>query len=133
MIRETHDMDTVNSILQHPDIWADIAPRGTLPFDIGFVPGVMHHLVGDGDGVISYHLFRDGVKIHPNILPSKRGKQAYDAVEESIQMVFADAAQIIYCEIDPRLRHVIMFARALGFKWIEGGVREIYVRYKLDS
>jgi len=133
VITETHNMDIVNSILQHPKIWADIAPRGITAFDIWHKPGLVYHLVGDGDGVIIYNPYRDGVEIHPNILPKHRGKQAYKAVEKSIQMVFGCGIRAIYCEIDPCLRHVTMFARALGFKRMEHKDRDLFVRFKLDS
>ena len=133
MIRRTYDMDMVNSILQHPDIWRDIAPEGIEPFDPPYLPSVLYFIVNDGDGVITFHAFRDGLLIHPNILPSKRGKLAYDAVEESIQMVFEAGWSCIYAEIYPKLRHVVMFARTLGFRLLESGKRDLFIRRLLNS
>jgi len=119
MITETQDMTAVNAILTHPDIWKDIAPEGVEPFDTPHVPELIYHLVNDGDGVIVYHEFRDGLKIHPNML--RRGKMAYQAVEDSIQMMFAQGVTTIYGEIDAKLKHVIRFAKALKFKSTEQG------------
>lgn len=133
MIRLTFDMGVVNYVLQHPDIWKDVAPVGAEPIDIGYRPDVLHFLVNDGDGVISFHKFRDGLKIHPNILPSKRGKLAYKAVEEAIQRVFESGWPCIYGEIDPKLKHITLFARQMGFKLIESNGRDLFVRRRLDS
>ena len=130
MIRRTFDMDIVNSILQHPDIWRDIAPEGIEPFDPPYLPNVLYFVVNDGDGVITFHAFRDGLMIHPNILPSKRGKLAYDAVEEAIQMVFENGWTCIYAEIDPKLKHVTLFARTLGFRLFDDN---LFIRRSLNS
>jgi len=89
MIRQTFDMDAVNHIITHPDIWKDIAPADQLPFDTPYLPHVMYFLVNDGDGVVMTYRFRDGCKIHPNILPDKRGKLAYWAVDEVIEEMFS--------------------------------------------
>lgn len=130
MIRRTYDMDMVNSILQHPDIWRDIAPEGIEPFDPPYLPNVLYFIVNDGDGVITFHAFRDGLMIHPNILPSKRGKLAYDAVEESIQTVFENGWSCVYAEIEPKLKHVTLFARQLGFRMLD---ENLFIRRSLNS
>ena len=133
MIRQTFDMDQVNMILTHPDIWKDIAPDSMAPFNVPYVSDVVYFIVNDGDGVIVFHGFRDGLKIHPNILPSKRGRLAYIAVEESIQCMFDKGCACIYAEIDPQLRHVTLFARQLGFRLLESGDRNLFIRRRLHS
>jgi len=132
MIAQTVDMEIVSEILSHPDIWPNIAPPGVEPFAMPYLPGVTYFLVNHTDGLIAFHQFRDGVKIHPNILPEKRGKLAYDAVEESIQVMFSQYRNI-YAEISKELVHVIRFAKALKFKTIETGDRIIMIRRRLDS
>ncbi|MCH8134755.1 MAG: hypothetical protein IIB77_02105 [Proteobacteria bacterium] len=133
MISLTTNMDAVNAILQHPDIWPDIA-GGIAPFDTPFLPHVLYFLVNDGDGVITFHDYRDGLKIHPNILPSKRGKLAYDAVEEAVQTVFSRGCPCVYAEIPRLLRNVTLFARQLGFNLLETGKAvDLFVRRNLDS
>lgn len=134
MITLTDNMDAVNAILHHPDIWGDISPPGVVPFDTPFRADVLYYLVNDGDGVITFGLFRDGVKIHPNILPDKRGRIAYEAVEESIQAVFDEGVRCVYAEIPRALRNVTLFARQLGFKLLDTGKAEdLFIRRNLDS
>ena len=133
LITETDNMELVNSILCQPEIWRDIAPVGTEPFDTPYQPGFLYFLVNEVDGVIIYHPFLDGLKIHPNIIPEKRGKTAFDAVEESIQVVFDMGCKSIYAEIPPRFKHIVRFARQLQFVPCEYDGRDILVRRNLDS
>ncbi len=133
MIRQTYDMEAVNLVLTHPDIWKDIAPEHIKPFDTRYLPYVTYFMVNDDAGVIMFHPFREGVKIHPNILPSKRGRIAYIAVEESIQNMFDAGYMSIYAEIDRKLRHVTLFARRLGFRLLESGTKDLFIRRRLDS
>ena len=133
MIRQTYDMEQVNMVLSHPDIWMDIAPVNSVPFDAPYLPNVVYFMVNDSDGVIMFHPFRDGVKIHPNILPSKRGRIAYIAVEEACQSMFDAGHMSIYAEIDRKLRHVTLFARRLGFRLLESGDRDLFIRRRLNS
>lgn len=131
VITPTCDMEIINPILRH--IWKDIAPVGVEPFDVPYSKDVTYFLVNDCDGVIVFHRFRDGVKIHPNILPHKRGKSAYNAVEDSIVLMFDNNWPCIYAEIDPKLRHVVMFARQLGFRLLERSDRDLFIRRNLNS
>lgn len=129
MIYQTYDMSVVNSILQRPEIWEQISD---LPlFDVPYDPSCMYFLM-DG-GVIIFHPYSDGLKIHPNVLPEKRGKNAYKAVEESIREMFDRGYKSIYCEIPVELKHVIRFAKTLGFRLLMTGERKVFVRRKLDS
>ncbi len=132
MIRETIDMELVNHVLTHPDIWKDIAPD-VPAFDAPYLPYCHYFLVGDCAGVVIFHEFRDSIKIHPNILPAYRGKQAYRWVEESIQAMFDRGYPSIYAEIPYKLRHVIRFAKALKFNHLEDGDKLLLIRRKLDS
>ena len=133
MIRQTFDMEQVNMVLAHPAIWKNIAPVNSVPFDAPYLPNVVYFMVNDGDGVIMFHPFRDGMKFHANILPAKRGRIAYIAGEEAIQAMF-DAGHIsIYAEVDRKLRHVSLYARHLGFRLLESGARDLFIRRRLDS
>ena len=131
MITQTQNMDLVNSILRHKDIWSDISD-GMPAFDTPYVPGVIYFLVNETDGVILFHPFRDGLKLHPNFPKKYRGKVAYDAIESAIQSVIKDY-QTIYCEIDVELKHIIRCARHLGFNHLESGDRLLLVRRHLDT
>ena len=112
-------MHAVNRILMDDSVWPDIAPEEVLPFRSELMPEALYFMVNDGDGVIIYHPFRGGVKIHPNFLLEKRGGVAYKAIEESIQVMFEHGHTSIYAEIDPKLRHVRFTAVGLKFTLIE--------------
>lgn len=132
MITQTYNMDIVNSILSHPDIWKDIAPD-VEPFEVAYMPYVLYFVMNDGDGVILFHRFRDSIKIHPNVLPDKRGKAAYNAIDEACQEMFSRGYDCIYAEIDRKLVHVIRCAKVLGFNLLESNQRDLFVRRNLDS
>ena len=133
MIRETRNMDIVNSILTIPEIWKDIAPEGIDAFDMPYDSDFLYYMANDSDGVIIFHPYRDGLKIHPNFIPDRRGKAAYRAIDESIQSVFERGVTSVYAEINRNLKHVIRCAKALGFSLLESGERDLLVRYKLDA
>lgn len=133
MITMTCDMDMVSSILWRDEIWEVIAPKGTERFSIPYQDECFYFLVNEGDGVIIFHPFEDGVKIHPNILPEKRGKKAYKAIEESVREVFEMGYRNVYAEIPKELKHVIWCAKALGFKTLQSGDKHLLVRRRLDS
>ena len=131
MITQTFNMDIVNSILSHPSIWPEISD--VEPFDVAYMPDVLYFLMNEADGVVIFHPFRDGCKIHPNVIPEKRGKAAYKAVDDACKEMFSRGYPCIYAEIDRKLVHVIRFAKALGFNVLESNDRDLLVRRKLDS
>lgn len=133
MIRLTLNAKEVDAVLHRPEIWSAIAPPGVAPFSVADGPSAKYFMVNDGDGVICFHKFRDGLKIHPNFLLEKRGDLAYKAIEESVQKMFSWGYSSIYAEIDPKLRHVRFAAVSLKFKLIEKNDRYLYVRRRLDA
>jgi len=128
MIDLTHDMVAVNRILMDDAVWPDIAPEGAPPVFMKELPEAIYFLVNRGDGVIIYHPFRDGMKIHPNFLLEKRGGTAYKGIQESIEAMFSWGYPILYAEIDRKLRHVRFTAVSLKFKLIEKSDRYLYQR-----
>lgn len=131
VITATRNMDVVNEILSVPEIWEAISD-GIPLFEMPYMPDVTYFLVNERDGVIIFHPFRDGVKIHPNIVPEKRGRLAYQAVEAACQEMHK-IYRNIYAEIAPELVHIIRFAKHLGFRHLQSGDRELLVRRRLDS
>ena len=129
MIYQTFDMEAVNAVLTHPDIWEEIG-GGELT-ELPYVPCCLYFLM-DG-GVIIFHPYGDGMKIHANVIPEKRGKHAYDAVEQSIQEMFRRGHRNIYAEIDVNLRHVYRFAKHLGFRLLHRGERDVLIRRRWDA
>ncbi len=132
-VSETRNMDLVTSILWTPTIWENIAPDGVERFPVPYDDDCTYYLVNETDGVIIFHPFRDGLKIHPNIVPEKRGKVAYRAIEKAIRAVFEAGYDSVYAEVDNHLMHVIWCAKALGFKTLQKGNRELMVRRNLDG
>jgi len=133
LIQITENMEIVNSIYHHPQIWPDIVPDGVEMFDVPYQPNLLYLLVNECDGVIVLHSFRDGYKIHPNFLPEKRGKTAYEAIDQAVRFMFETGANVIYAEIDPKLRHVTRCAVHNQFLLLERNERHLYARRKLNS
>ena len=133
MITQTFNMDIVNSILCEPDIWSKVAPEGVEPFETPYVPCCTYFLVNDTEGVIVFHPFRDGVKIHPNFPVKYRGKSAYEAIDACVLEMFDRGYDCIYAEIAVELRNVVHAAKHLGFRLLESGDRELFIRRRLDS
>lgn len=129
MISLTQNMDIVTTILWTPEIWDAISVEGTEKFHVPYQDDCMYYLVNDTQGVVIFHPFKDGLKIHPNFPKKHRGKVAYKAIEQSIQDVFRQGCGVVYAEVEPELKHVIWCAKALGFKSMDG----LLVRRKLDS
>jgi hypothetical protein len=120
-LAETTDMTLVNPILY--TLWDEVWPE-TDRFDVPYRPECTYFL--GGTGVVIFHPFRDGVKIHPNFI--LRGKRAYEVIEDSIQEMFSRGHTTIYAEIDVNLRHVRHAAAHLGFTCMEAGERMLYRR-----
>lgn len=137
VIEETRDMAFVNSIIGQPDIWACVAPDWEPVFDLPYDPECLYFKANNGEGVIIFHPFLDGLKIHPNFPKKYRGKRANDAIEQSIQTLFSEGVRSIYAEIAVEFVHAIRLAKQLGFKvftspeWVTD--RQLLVRHRLDS
>lgn len=112
------DLSRLNQILHHPDIWPEIS-GGVEPFYVE--PLDDWEYVWCEGGVIIFHPYRDGMKIHPNFLPDYRGKKAFEEIERTLQKYSR-----VYAEIDKDLRHVNWAARFMGFRLIETGERNLY-------
>ncbi len=120
-LAETTDMTLVNPILY--EIWDEVWPD-TDKFDVPYRQECTYFL--GGTGVVIFHPFRDGVKIHPNFI--LRGKRAYEVIEAAVQEMFRRGHNSIYAEIDVNLRHVQHAAAHLGFERLEAGKRILYRR-----
>ena len=128
-------MAFVNSIIGLPEIWESLSDLQI--FDLPYDSDCVYFMANQGEGVIIFHPFLDGMKIHPNFPRRYRGKKANQAIEESVQKVFSMGYRSIYAEIDVELVHVVRLARQLGFKafttplWVTD--RVLLVRHRLDS
>ena len=118
------DSLTLDSILHHPAIWPKIAPEGIEPFSVE--PRENWVCWWADGGVIIFHPFRDGMKIHPNFLPGFRGRNAYEAIRQSVESLHVP----VYAEIDRESRHLRVTAMHLGFELIERNERDLFRREK---
>lgn len=121
------DIDVINSILQHPDIWENIA-GDVEPFDTPFMHEHAYFIIGDNQGLVIYHKFLDGVKIHTNILPEKRHGASYEAINETMQHIFDLGITRIYAEIDDKFPNVIKAAIVNGFSMLSSDERNLFVK-----
>lgn len=88
MIEPTIDIEKINSILKHPDIWPRIADKNQDKDD--FVPPLenIHYLYEEGVLFILHPV--DGkLVIHANVLPESREK-AEDAANTALHYGFID-------------------------------------------
>ena len=86
MIEPTTNIDKINSILKHPDIWPLISEPDD-DIDLFTPPmGGNHYLYEDGVLFI-LHPEGDDLEIHANVLPESRGK-AKAAAQEALNYGF---------------------------------------------
>lgn len=96
MISRTQDIDKINSVLKHPDIWPCVADEDD-DIDI-FMPPIdedHHYLFYDGVLFI-LHPEGDKLKIHANVVPEMRF-MAEGLAREALEYAFneLDAKEII--------------------------------------
>ena len=82
MIKRTFNIDEINSVLKHPDIWPRISDKSQDIDD--YIPpmGDNHYLYEEGVLFI-LHPDGDNLRIHANVLPDSRGK-AKEAAERAL-------------------------------------------------
>ena len=110
MISRTHDVNKINSVLKHPDIWPLISEPGD---DIdSFSPpmGENHYLYETGVLFI-LHPEGDDLEIHANVLPDSRYKAmgaAADALNYGFNVLKTDR---IVANIPEKYGNVYGFAK----------------------
>lgn len=119
IVSKTTDVNEIKSVLCHPDIYPEISEGVDLdPEDIK-IPFEGWAYVGGYDkeiiGVSCFNCFRDGLKIHPNVLPEYRLKYGRDFVRLCISMVNCP----LYAEIPNHRKRLLNLATKLGFDSIE--------------
>ena len=110
MIERTTDIDKINSVLKHPDIWPRISDVSQSIDD--FIPpmGDNHYLYEDGVLFI-LHPDGDNLRIHANVLPESRGK-AKEAAAQALKYGFnALKAAKIVAKIPEQYGNVYGFAK----------------------
>lgn len=115
IIRETKNIEEIKSILCHPEIFNRIKGNHYIDAD-NFIPPLddVLYFGGYDDGIFGvscFHSYRDGLKFHPNVLPSYRLKYGRDFVKLSLSMVKCK----IYIEIPKERKRLFNLAEKLGF------------------
>lgn len=109
ILERTFDIDKINSVLKHPDIWPSVSDEGS---DIEtFEPpmGDNHYLFDEGVLFI-LHPYDEDWEIHANVLPDYRNK-AKEAAEETLEYGFIELkADRIIARIPEKYGNVYGFA-----------------------
>lgn len=116
IIKPTKNQDEIKKILFDDSIYPDISGNVKLDFDgTEFPTDGLLYLGGYQDdeifAVACFHEFMDGLKFHPNVLPSHRYKYGRDFVKKSAFMLKCP----IYVEIPKNRKSLINLAIKIGF------------------
>lgn len=116
MIKQTFNSDEIKKVLCEPSVFKDIkGDHDIQPQDFEPPLDQCAYFGGyDETGIYAvacYHPFRDGLKYHPNVLPSHRKKHGKDFVQYTATMIECP----IYAEIPNGRKRLINLAKKLGF------------------
>ncbi len=115
IIKRTVNQDEIKEILFHPDIYKDISGGVQLNHsDINLPMDSVLYIGGYSSGIFAvscFHRFRDGLKMHINILKSHRLKYARDFVKKCISMVKYN----LYIEFPDKRKDIFNLATKFGF------------------
>lgn len=121
IIKETVDLTEIKSILFHDDIF-DLARDDIEVSKKEFEPPISANVMYVGGycddeifGLSCFHIFRDGLKFHPNVLKKFRLQYGRDFIKRSVDMIKCR----LYIEIPNDRRDLFNFAKKLGFKIID--------------
>jgi len=122
IVRETFDIDEIESILKHPEIYETITDDdcgNPCDFDIPINSDYRYiggYVNGEIIAIMVYHRYRDGNKCHVQVLPEYRDKYALKFGEQSLML---KGTQPLYAEIPDLYKNVLDFAFRFGFEVIE--------------
>lgn len=126
----TTDAKYIKTVLTHPTIWPHIS-QGVDVEPEKYDPPIddeTHFLKVDG-GLFILHPYKDGMKIHANMI--ERGKaalKAYAQVEEYAKELGVKVLYAVIPEINP---NVTAFAKGVGFKVYKSDKEKHYLRLEL--
>ena len=118
MISPTIDIEKINSVLKHPDIWPRVSEKNQDKED--YMPPMegIHYLYEEGVLFI-LHLNDGNMQIHANVLPESRDK-AMSAAKEALRYGFEElGAKEIFAKIPEKYGSVygfgLKFMHDIGF------------------
>ena len=118
----TKDIDEIESILKHPEIYDTISDDNSCPAEYCDIPinDEYQYIGGYVNGkiiaIMVYHKYKDGNKCHVQVLPEYRKEHALRFGEQSL--IFR-GTQPLYAEIPSLYENVLDFAFRFGFEVIE--------------
>lgn len=110
------------AVLCHPEIYDLISGDDSPSAEEFEPPGDCEYIGGFVNGelmaVMVYHEFRDGVKLHIQVLPGYRESYAIEFGESGLSMGI-DKDVPIYADIPDMYSNVLRYAKSFGFEVIE--------------
>ncbi len=120
--RETTDIDDIRAVLCNPAIY-DCISSDSSPSVEEFIPPISDdylyvggYVEGKIIALMVYHTFRDGTKIHIQVIPEYR--DAYGIEFGRKALLFKQKATL-YAVIPDTYKNVLNYAESFGFKVIE--------------
>ena len=123
IIKETKDIDAINTVLKNPVIYDTITSDNSpcsehflapITDDYRYVLGSVN---GDIIGLMVYHEYKDGEECQVQALPEYRKKYAIEFGDKALG--FRDKSKPLYAEIPDYHKNVLSFAVKNGFEVIK--------------
>lgn len=133
IVGRTEDVELINQVLKHPEIWPCIADKENDKDE--FIPPMQdhHYIIGtDGDqviGVMVYHK-ANGWKCHVQVLPEYREKYGFKFGQKVLEWFWNNVnSDKITATIPAEYPNVVRFAELNGFSLdrIEKGINFMFI------
>ena len=114
IVKATRNEADIKSILWDKDIYPLISKNLEITAEEVNLPDNVLYLGGYDPEIFAvscFHAFKDGIKFHPNILPSYRLQYARDFIQMCLSMVKSP----VYVEIPKHRKRLLNFATKIGF------------------
>ena len=131
ILRETKNINEINTVLHHPDIKQRISSDNTPEVETP-ITEPYRYIVGEVDeviGLIILHPFRDGLEVHYQVLPEYRNDYAISFAQAGIEHL---KGNVLYGLVPTYHQNVIAFDKSVGFEHvdtIEGGYMKNGIEY----
>ncbi len=114
IVKATRNESEIKSILWDKDIYPLISGSTEITAEDVNLPDSVLYLAGYAPEIFAvscFHKFKDGIKFHPNILPSYRLEHARDFIQKCLSMVKSP----VYVEIPKHRKRLFNYALKIGF------------------
>ena len=114
IVKATRNESEIKSILWDKDIYPLISNGVEITSEDANLPDSVLYLAGYNPEIFAvscFHKFKDGIKFHPNILPSYKLEHAREFIQRCLSMVKSP----VYIEIPKHRKRLFNFATKIGF------------------